>query len=63
MAQILDSRLDYQRKDPLFYLIQWAGYEGTPDKYSWLPANELENAANLVSDYYSHFLEKPSPLI
>ena len=38
VAQILNSKLDQQRRDPLLYLVQWSGYEGTPDEYSWMPA-------------------------
>jgi len=34
VAQILDSKLDQQRKDSLLYLVQWLGYKGTPDEYS-----------------------------
>jgi len=41
-------RLDYRRRSPLMYYIQWAGYEGTADEYSWLNMSELDNAAELV---------------
>ena len=62
VAQILDSKLDWQRRDPLLYLVQWSGYEGTPDEYSWTPATDLEHAAELVSEFHSLYLGKPGPL-
>ena len=61
VAQILDSKLDWQRRDLLLYLIQWSGYEGTPDKYLWILASDLENTAELVSEFHSLYLGKPGP--
>jgi len=61
VAQILDSKFDRHRKEPLLYLVQWSGYEGTPDEYSWAPATDLENAADLVSDYHSLYPKRPGP--
>jgi len=46
----------------LLYLVQWLGYKGTLDKYSWMPATDLENAAELVSEFHSLYLGKPGPL-
>jgi len=62
VAQILDSKLNRRRRDPLLYLIQWPGYEGTPDEYSWTPATDLENTAELVSEFHSLYPEKLGPL-
>jgi len=61
VAQILDSKFDRCRKEPLLYLIQWSGYKGTPDEYLWTPVANLENAADLVSDYHSLYLKRPGP--
>ena len=61
MAQILDSKFDHHRKEPLLYLVQWSGYEGTPDEYSWTPMADLENAADLVSDYHTLYPKKLGP--
>jgi len=52
-------KFDHCRKEPLFYLVQWSGYKGTPDEYSWTPVADLENIANLVSDYHSLYPKKP----
>jgi len=61
VAQILDSKFDRHRKEPLLYFVQWSGYKGTPDKYSWTPATDLENAADLMSDYHSLYPKRPGP--
>jgi len=61
VAQILDSKFDHCRKELLLYLVQWFGYEGTPDKYLWTPVADLENAADLVSDYHSLYPKKLGP--
>jgi len=61
IARILDSKLDHWQKIPLLYYIQWAGYEGTPDEFSWLGANELENAQGLVMEFHTQNPNKPGP--
>ena len=63
-AQVLNSKLDKQRKDPLLYYICWAGYEGTIEEYSWLAAFDLKNASQLVADFHVCYPEKQglSPL-
>jgi len=60
VAQILDSKLDKQQKDPLLYYVHWAGYEGTSEKYSWLTTSDLENATELLADFHHHHPDKPS---
>ena len=62
IAEVLDSKLDRRRKCSLLYLVRWAGYEGTDDEFSWLPANELDNAPDAVADFHSRYPEKPGPL-
>ena len=61
VAKILDSKLDRRRSKPLLYLVRWSSYEGTPDKQSWMPAADLDNAAELVSDFPSLYPGKPGP--
>ena len=61
VAQILDSKFDRCRKEPLLYLVQWSGYKGTPDEYLWTPAADLENAADLVSDYHLLYPKRLGP--
>jgi len=45
------------------YYVQWVGYEGTADKYSWLSALELANAAELVQEFHAQHPEKPGSLL
>jgi len=62
IAQVLDSKLDCWRKFPLLYYIQWAGYEGTADEFSWLGADESSHASELVQEFHKHYPQKPGPL-
>ena len=62
IAEILDSKLDRRcRQCPLLYLVRWAGYEGTDEEMSWLVANKLGHASELVSDYHASYPDKPGP--
>jgi len=62
IAQILDSKLNQQRREPLLYLVQLLGYKGTSKEYSWTLATDLENATRLVSEFHSLYPEKPGLL-
>jgi hypothetical protein len=62
ISDILDSKLDKQRKCQLLYLIRWAGYEGTNQETDWLPATELKHAVELVQDFHHSYPNKPRPL-
>ena len=60
---ILDSKIDRRRrKCPLLYLVKWAGYEGTDEETSWLPADELEHSPDAVNDFHRANPNKPGPL-
>jgi len=48
IAQVLDSKLNCWCKFPLLYYVQWADYEGTDDEFSWLGADQLNHASELV---------------
>lgn len=61
IAEIVDSKIDKRRKCKLLYYVRWLGYEGTNEEFSWLPADELGHAAELVSDYHSAYPTKPGP--
>jgi len=63
VAQILDSKLDKQWKDPLLYYVCWVDYEGTSKEYSWLIANDLENTTELLANFYYHHPNKPGPIL
>jgi hypothetical protein len=61
IMEILDTKLDRRRRQPLLYLVRWSGYEGTDEETSWLPADELSHAPELVSDFHKAYPLKPSP--
>ena len=62
ITKILNSKLDRCRRQcPLLYLVRWAGYEGTDEETSWLVANELGHASELVLDYHASYPDKPGP--
>jgi len=63
VAQILDSKLNCYRKNPLLYYVQWTNYEGTPDKYLWNLAADLKNVSKLVAELHFLYPEKPSPIV
>jgi hypothetical protein len=61
IAEILDSKLDRRRRCKLLYLVKWVGYEGTDEETSWLPADELTHAPDLVADFHKAYPDKPAP--
>ena len=62
ISEILDSCIDKQHKCKLLYLVKWAGYKGTDEETSWLPASELRHASEVVSDFHLTYPSKPGPL-
>jgi len=62
ITEILDSKNDCWRCNcKLLYLVRWSGYEGMDEETSWLPANELGHALDLVSAFHSRYPGKPGP--
>jgi hypothetical protein len=59
VMEILSSRLDQRRWEPLMYLVKWAGYEGTDKETSWVPAANLEHAPELISEFHCQYPEMP----
>ena len=39
-----------------------ANYSTLSTEFSWLPAMELEHANELISNFHSAYLQKPSPI-
>src|SRR3984957_17001502 len=62
ISEILDSKIDKQRKCQLLYLVHWSGYEGTDQETDWLSALELTHAKELVQDFHTAYPHKPGPL-
>ena len=61
IAEILDSKIDRRRRCRLLYLVRWAGYEGTDEETSWITADELAHAQELVQDFHAAYPTKPRP--
>jgi hypothetical protein len=62
ISEILDSKLDKRWACKLLYLVQWSRYKGTDEETSWILANELGHASEIVPEFYLHYPNKPSPL-
>jgi Chromo (CHRromatin Organisation MOdifier) domain len=62
ISKILDSKLDKRWACELLYLVRWSGYEGTDEETSWISANELRHASEIVSEFYFQYPNKPGPL-
>jgi hypothetical protein len=62
ISKILNSKLDKRRACKLLYLVQCSGYEGTDEGTSWIPANELGHASEIVSKFHLRYPNKPGPL-
>ena len=54
VERILDSRRRYRK---LQYLVQWAGYNHI--QTSWEPAENLENAPDLIAEFHAKHPDKP----
>ena len=62
ISEILDSKVDKHRKHcNIIYLVQWTGYEGTDEETSWILANELGHASEIITDFHKVYLDKPGP--
>jgi len=61
VAEVLDSKLNKRRSYPLLYYVQWSGYEGTTEEYSWLTTSDLTNAPELVADFHRCHLNRLGP--
>ena len=61
VTQVLDSKLNIHRKDPILYYVHWSGYEGTLEEYLWLTTANLKNATKLVTEFHCRYSSKPGP--
>lgn len=62
IAEVLDSKLDRRfKKCPLLYYVQWAGYEGTDEEFSWIPATDLSNSPDALAEFHARYPDKPGP--
>ena len=62
IKEILDLKIDRRRRNcKLLYLVRWSGYEGTDEETSWLLADKLGHASELVHDFHVRYPDKPGP--
>src|SRR5258708_18050958 len=63
VSEILDSKMDscFQGNRVLCYLVCWTGYEGTEEETSWISAQDLEHAQDVVQVFHCHYPSKPGP--
>ena len=62
IEEILDLKIDHQRWNcKLLYLVRWSGYKGTDEETSWLLADELGHASELVHNFHLRYPDKPRP--
>jgi len=59
---ILDSRIDCHRKGSgLLYLVEWKGFDNTPNATSWEPPEHLANASDIVQEFHQAYPDKLVP--
>ena len=58
VSAILDSR---KRRNRLEYLVEWIGYENTPEHRTWEPADNVANASDYIRDFHRRYPHKPKP--
>ena len=56
VSAILDSR---KHRNQLQYLVEWAGYEGTPEHHTWEPLANVKHAMDYVRDFHRRYPRKP----
>ena len=62
VAAILDSHVDGWQKDSgVLYLVQWAGFKGTAEEFSWEPVENVSNASTKVHEFHHLHPGKPRP--
>lgn len=60
VSKVVDSKLDKRHHPPtVLYRVQWLGYEGTPDEYTWVKADNLVNSLELVQEFHKKHPDKP----
>jgi len=60
--RILNSRFDCHHKGSgLLYLVEWRGFDNTPDAMSWEPPEHLTNAPDIIQAFHQTYSDKPAP--
>ncbi len=63
VSEILDSKMDrhFRGNRALCYLVHWMGYEGMEEETSWISAQDLEHAQDVVRVFHRRYPSKPGP--
>ena len=61
LKAILDFNLDHCYWVKLCYYIECEGYKGTDEQYSWIGADDIGKAHELLSEFYKCYLNKHGP--
>jgi hypothetical protein len=62
IKSILDSRVDRRFKVKLRYYVEWLGYEGTDEQFSWIGADDVQDfAPDYVAEFHRRYPNKPGP--
>src|SRR5258707_828962 len=58
VSEILNSKLDrhFQGNRSLHYLVCWSRYEGMEEETSWVSAQDLEHAQEVIGIFHHHYL-------
>ncbi|MBW0573616.1 hypothetical protein O181_113331 [Austropuccinia psidii MF-1] len=56
VTQVLDSKL---KRNILFYLVEWKGFNEDPEQTTWEAASNLTNSPDLVKDFQTFHPDKP----
>jgi hypothetical protein len=59
IAEILDTKLDRRFRHKLQYLVKWTGYKGTDEETTWISADDLNHAQELLNDFHTKYPDKP----
>ena len=63
IAEVVSSKIDKRYRCKLLYQVRWLGYEGTPEEFTWVPADQLEeDAIEAINDFHSAHPQYPGPL-
>src|SRR5260370_11814736 len=63
VSEILDSKINQRFKadNELCYFVKWTGYKGTDEETSWIPAQDLSHAPDLILSFHQQFPNRPKP--
>ena len=62
ISEILDSKINKcQKHRNIIYLVWWTSYEGTDEETSWILANKLGHASEIIADFHKAYPNKPGP--